>query len=170
MIDLIESGFEIYLYENGKLTALTLSLLTDRFDAALRKMKPSHPDEAIDTAISQLKISKDQIQPLDDDWFSPQIHGVRTFDGHTIYTQWFKEHNEQQRKKLISVLQQSKHPVKNIVYEAHTDQPLDWLKQLTAAFPKATLIKSYRKVSISGKTEAQKFAAQIATSEETHPE
>lgn len=111
LTDLLQQGFPLYLWQDGRVVALTLDLIRDLDEAFYReKITLAYPDEIIKAAISQHSLTSEQILILDDYWINylandnqrPAGRSLDAGDIHALSSSYLII------EKIIAIAQQSK--------------------------------------------------------------
>ena len=140
LAQLMDLGFEIYIEEYKKTKPLLKEDLPELSrDRLRRRMNPCFPQELIDTAVKQHRLSADELFVLDHDWIKVLLDELPINSPKELSLSEFYHLNSENREKLIKVLQEGSPKVETI----HQDEfpvPIEKLKVFSkgkgqSAFP-----------------------------------
>ena len=140
---LLDEGFPVYLWQNGKVLALTKDTLHHLDDQTIReRIKPTFQNNLQSAAIKQHRLSQHQIHILDDYWINYLLSEKDELPERSLSMSDLLQtpHNAQY---ILSVIQKASPPLVNVIQDVFSEPLSACFLKTQKQFPNATFIQKY---------------------------
>ncbi|MBA2655499.1 MAG: AAA family ATPase [Tatlockia sp.] len=159
---LLEDGFTLFIWQNGQVKPLTKSNLSILEQLNIRKdMTPATQEEITAISMKQLKLTKDEVQILDDYWLQAIID--QKFDQPRQLKISDLSSSEHEEEILFSFLNKLKPNLKTIQLDEFSEKSCEFLKKVKNSMPEIPIVKNYNSLKIKGTYVSQLFIGKEIT-------
>jgi hypothetical protein len=137
--ELIDQEFTIYRWSNGLLTPLDKThLSSNSFHEDCKAMTLASEEEITKTAVTQNKLTRDEVQVVDDYWLNHLLSGKEEPEPRIVRTSQLPDLTREQTTTLVKVLNSSRPKLEKIIHDTFSEKSnkkAKILKDKLAAIP-----------------------------------
>lgn len=147
---LIDDGFEIYIWKNGTIEALTQETLTTLGNpSVLRSIFPHFHHDIIAEAVEKKKLVKDRIHILDDYQINCLLQPLKSESPREIDSPQLK--NQRYLSQIFALLSHANPKIEKFLNSEFSKEAIESFQEFRANFPEIPVASAYRNVTLTQK-------------------